>query len=277
MNAHNIKIVTDSSSDILELPGVSFSSAPLRIITASKEYIDNEALDVSLMAEELLIYKGKSSTACPSVGDWIAAFGDAEYIFCITITSALSGSFNSACIAKREYEEEHPGRRVFVIDSLSAGPGLRLIAEKLREYILSGDNYDIISEKICAHMKKCRLLFMLESMRNFANNGRVSPLAAKAAGFLGIRIVGRASKSGTLELLDKCRGEQKALSSILGRIDGNISKVRIAHCDNESAANTLKELIAAKLGEVDIVVYPLRGLCSFYAEKGGILIGIEEN
>ncbi len=79
------------------------------------------------MANFFNMYKGRSQTSCPNVTDWIDAFGDAEDIICVTITSALSGSYNSACLAKQMYEEEHEGRRVFVLDTLSAGPEITLI------------------------------------------------------------------------------------------------------------------------------------------------------
>lgn len=279
MNTNNIKIVADSSSDILALPEIAFASAPLKIITSAKEYTDNENLDVAKMADELLHYKGKSSTACPSVGDWISAFGDAEYIFCITITSGLSGSYNSACIAKQSYEQEHPERKIFIIDSLSTGPEMGLIIRKLSELILSGLTFEEICKDILSYKEKTHLFFMLESMRNLANNGRVSHLSAKAAGLLGIRIVGRASEQGTLELLDKCRGANRALSSMVNHLKdfgGSIVRVRIGHCNNLSAAELLRDMIGSEFPQAEAEIYELRGLCSFYAEKGGLLLGVEE-
>ena len=87
-----IRIVADSSADTLHLEGVSYTFAPLKIITQSKEYVDDDTLDVAGMVSDLQTYSGKSSTACPGVGDWLAAFGDAQQVFCITITSGLSGS-----------------------------------------------------------------------------------------------------------------------------------------------------------------------------------------
>ena len=95
--AKKFKIVTDSSADMDTFEGVDFASAPLKIITANKEYIDDENLNVEEMVNDLRTYKGKSSTSCPNTEDWIEAFGDAERIFCITITATLSGSYNSAC------------------------------------------------------------------------------------------------------------------------------------------------------------------------------------
>ena len=103
MNPWNMKIVADSSCDIFSLESVPFASAPLRIITDEKEYVDDQHLDVAQMVDDLLSYSGKSGTACPGTGDWLDAFGDASYVFCVTITSNLSGSFNSARVAKQEY------------------------------------------------------------------------------------------------------------------------------------------------------------------------------
>lgn len=278
MNTESIKIVTDSSSDVLKLSRVAFESAPLKIITAKKEYVDNADLNVKGMVDEMLAYKGKSSTSCPNVVDWLNAFGDAEEVYCVTITGALSGSYNAALSAKHFYEEKHPGRRVFVLDSLSAGPEIGLILEKLRELILIGVEFDEICKIIKRYRKKTGLLFMLESMKNLANNGRVSPLVAKMAGLLGIRVVGKASEKGELEPLNKCRGEQKALETIVEHLKQaglKYGKVRIGHCFNEQAAHALKEMIRKEFEKVRVELYACRGLCSFYAERGGLLVGFE--
>lgn len=276
----DFKIVADSSSDILFLENIPFSSAPLKIITRDREYVDNELLDVKNMIEELSAYKGKSSTACPSPKDWEENFSDSKYVFCITITSGLSGSFNSACIAKTDYESCNPERKVCVVDSLSAGPALKLITEKICELILKGTDFDEICTQVFDYNKNLGTLFVLESMKNLANNGRVSPLAAKAAGLLGIRAIGKASDKGTIELLEKPRGEMKALKNVvLNMLNMGCSgkKIRISHADNEFAANSLKELILKDFPGAEIEIYPSRALCSFYAEKGGLIIGFEKN
>ena len=125
-----MKIVADSASDLQRLEHVPFASAPLKIISVKKEYVDDARLDVVGMVNELLENTEKVSTACPSVGDWLEAFGEAEQVFCVTITSNLSGSYASACAARDEYEQQYPGRRVHVIDTLSAGPEMRLVVVK---------------------------------------------------------------------------------------------------------------------------------------------------
>ncbi len=275
----NFKIVTDSSSDMLNLDGTPFAVASLKIVTVNKEYTDDQTLNVGNMVDDLLKYKGKSSTSCPNTDEWLTAFSDSQYIFCVTITATLSGCYNAACAAKQIYEEQCPDRKVYVINSLSTGPEMKLIIEKLSNLIAEGKNYEEICNEIDLYMNKTGLLFMLESMKNLANNGRVSHLTAKTAGLLGIRVIGKASDKGDLQPLDKVRGEQKARCAIINhmREEGFWGgKARIAHCQNPEFANKIKDALIKEFGNIDIDIYECRGLCSFYAEKGGVLIGFEK-
>ena len=277
--SNKIKIVADSSSDVMTVEGTAFEYAPLKIITAEKEYVDGEGLDVEAMVGDLENYKGRSSTSCPNADDWLCAFGDAERIFCVTITSALSGCYNTAMSAKEIYEETYPDRKVFVLDSLSTGPEMALAIEKIAELANAGVEYEEICNRIKEYSKNTGLMFMLKSMNNLANNGRVSPIVAKMAGLLGICVVAKASDEGTIEPINKCRGEQRALHTIFEKLkehgfDGG--RVKMAHCFNESAAKALSALIKKEFANARIDIYNCRGLCSFYAERGGLLVGFEK-
>lgn len=272
------KIVADSAADIPVVANVPFASVPLKIITDVKEYIDDAALDVAEMVADLLKYKGKSSTACPGPGEWLEAFEDAENIFCVTITSNLSGSYNAACVAKEQYEAAHPDRNVCVIDSLSVGAEMYMMIQKLEALILQGKSFADICSEIIAYKDNVRLLFSLESFQNLANNGRVNPAVAKISGVLGIRQLGLASDVGTLQMLDRSRGEKKAIADIVkymkkfGYAGGT---VRIHHCLNEGAAKQIKEELQKLYTNANIYIAKMTGLCSFYAEKGGLIIGFE--
>lgn len=273
------KIVADSSCDIFCLEQIEFTTAPMKIITSEKEFIDDEFLNTDEMVNYLNKYKGKSKSSCPNTNDWLAAFGDADDIFCVTITSGLSGSYNSACLAKKEFESDNPGKRVFVIDTLSAGPELFLIIEKLEECIQNGMDYTDICNCITDYLNKTALIFMLKSLKNFANNGRISPLVAKLVGIAGICIVGKASDKGTLEPLHKCRGERRAIDALVKELETqgyHSGKISIGHCQNQAAAEQLKALILENFKDAEIEIHKLRGLCSFYAEKGGLLVGFEK-
>lgn len=277
-NSSLYRIVADSAADLLALESVAFGVAPLKIITSEKEYIDTESLDVADMVEALKKYNGRSTSSCPNPEEWIKAFGEAKYIFVVTISGGISGSCASAQVAKEIYEAEHPDSRVFIIDSLSAGPEETLLVEKLEELIEEEKTYEEICEQITTYQKKTGLYFMLESLTNFANNGRVNPAIAKIAGVLGICIVGRASDQGTLEPTDKCRGIKKSIDAIIKHLKGHNftnGKIRIAHCFNEKGANEFKIRLKEVFKNADIKIHSTRGLCSFYAEKGGILVAYE--
>ena len=274
----NYKIVSDSASNLFALDGVPFSAVPLKVITTQAEYVDDPSLDVEAMVNEIKETKGRSGTSCPNTHDWLRAFDGGSQVFAVTITSSLSGSYNAACQAAAEYEETNPGAKVCVVDTLSAGPEMALIVEKLRELIQSGLSFEAIREKIAAYKASTHLLFSLQSLTNLARNGRANPAVAKLAGVLGIRIVGKASDEGTLQPLHKCRGEKKALDTIAEEMEGmgfRGGKVRIAHCFNPDAAGQLKARILAKFPKSQILIEACTALCSFYAERGGLLVGFE--
>lgn len=273
-----IKIVSDSSSDILESAGLDFAYASMKIITSEKEFVDNSSLDINEMVTFLESYKGRSQTSCPNAEDWLNAFGSADDVICVTITSGLSGSYNTACAAKRIYEEDE-NKRVFVLDSLSTGPEIALIIEKLEALIRNGLPYEEICEKIQAYTKQTGLLFMLKSLKNLANNGRVSPAMARLLEMIGICIVGKASDEGKLDTTHKCKGENRSLETLIRDLKGygvSSGKISIAHCQNEEGALKLQALIKKEFPDAKSEIHPLRGLCSFYAEKGGILVGFEK-
>ena len=273
-----VKLVADSSANVFAMPAVAFESVPMKIITAQAEYVDDPALDVAQMVAQIKVTKGKSGTSCPNMFDWLQAFEGADRVFAVTITSNLSGSHASAVQAAAEYEASNPDAKVCVIDSLSAGPELGLILEKLQQWITEGRAYEQMVEDIRRYQSHTHLIFSLESLTNLARTGRVNPAVAKIAGVLGIRVVGVASEVGTLEQLYKCRGEKKALETMAEEIvrrGYNGGRVKIAHCFNEGAAETLKAMILDKHPGADVEIEPCKALCSFYAEQGGLLVGYE--
>ena len=273
-----IRIVADSSANLKTDLSRNLISVPLKITAGEKTFVDDDQLIVKEMADYLASYDGKSGTACPGTGEWMEAFGDADWVFAVTITSNLSGSYNSARVAVEEHLEEHPDCKIHIFDSLSAGAELKLIVEKIEELLAKGMEFDAICEEVHEYMKTTYLEFNLKSLRNLANNGRVSPAVAKLAGMIGLHLVGKASDVGTLEPTDKVRGEKKAIATVaknMKEMGYQGGKVRIDHCLNVEAAKKLEELLRADYKDADIVIDEVGGLCCFYAEVGGLMIGFE--
>lgn len=272
------KLIMDSSCDIRGFDGMAFSSAPLKILAGEKEFVDTPDINTAEMVDYLKSYKSKVTTACPSVSDYAEAFGDAENIYLVTISSAISGSYNSACVAAEQHRLQHPECNVHVIDSLSTGPEMLLIAEKIRELTSQNLPFEDIVKKVDKYKEKTHLIFSLESLHNLAINGRISSAAAKVIGMLGIRLIGKASDDGKLQPVGKARGEKKNITEIVKNMMSlgySGKKLRIAHCFNEQAAKNLKDTIVSIFPSADVLIYPTGALCSFYAEKGGLIVGFE--
>lgn len=273
----SFRIVSDSSSNVLSMGDVNYTTVPLKII-AEKEYVDDAALDLSGMMEDLRNHKGKSGSSCPNVGEWLEAFGDAEEIFCVTISRNLSGSFAASVQAGETYMEEHPGRKVFTFDSLAVGPEMMMIVDKIRQCEAEGLDYEATKAKVLEYHNRTHTVFCLESMLNLARNGRVPMAVAKIAGMLGIRVVGIAL-DGQVTPVHKPRGAKKATQTIVemlkerGFEDGNI--LRVAHCYAPEAAQALREAILADFPNTRFMLEHTTALCSFYAEAGGLIIGFE--
>ena len=273
-----VKFVADSACDLKDYPGICFETVPLSISTDERNYTDNEELNVHEVLDYLEGYNDRSYTACPSIDAWLKAFEGADEIYCVTITSGLSGTFNGANIAREQYLEDHPDAKIYVVDSLSTGPGMVLLLEKLAELKTQGKSFEEVCTAIDRYRKRLKLYFSLSSLHNLAQNGRVNKLIASAIGFMNIKILGTASKEGTIEQVGKCRGNNRMIDKIIEQLKENgftKGKIRICHVECLEFANAVAEKIRNIFNCTDIKIVPARGLCSYYAERGGIILGCE--
>lgn len=272
------QIVSDSSSNIFHLEGVSYTTVPMKVITGDREYVDTEALNVRGMVDDLKAHKGKSGSSCANAQEWLEAFGDADMVFGVTISRNLSGSYNAAKAAAREFADEYPNKKIHIFDTLSAGPGMAMIVEKIAEFVNKGLSFEKIVAGVRAYQNHCHILFCLESMNNLARNGRVKPAVAKIASVLGIRACGDA-QNGRIVPTQKPRGQKKATEVLAAMIRergfSNDSWLRIAHCFGETQAKLLVDAVKKDFPNARCTIEPTTALCSFYAEEGGLIIAME--
>lgn len=276
------KIVADSGCDYREITDLAdqtkFESVPLTIQIDHEIFVDNAQLDIDGMMEKMYATSSASKSACPSPDDYLRSFEGAENIFVVTITGSLSGSHNSAQLAKKLFLEENPTANIHVIDSLSAGGEVDLIVRKLNDLIKEGLSFEQVVEAITHYQENTKLLFVLAKVDNLVKNGRLSKLIGAVVGLLNIRMVGEASDTGTLELLQKARGAKKALTAAVDEVlkaGYKGGRIIIAHRNNEKFCQQFSEVIKEKFPAADISFLPTSGLCSFYAEEGGLLMGYE--
>lgn len=274
------KIAADSSCDIRgefpDLPGLSFAIVPLKIRVGVEEFVDDAGLDMEDFRHALACYDGPTSSACPSPEEWAAEFLEADCSVAVTMTSALSGTFNSAVVGRRMALEQDPGKKILVLDTKSTGGQMVLLIRRLRELIGEGLPFEEVAREAVAYNRTLRLMFTLSSFDNLVRNGRMNKLVGVVASKLGIRIVAKASPEGKIEVLYKIRGQSRALEALAAEMKKkpvlNGKEIVISHCGNPLGVRYLRELLAKEFPDSPVTVMETRGLTSYYAEDTGILV-----
>lgn len=278
------KIVADSGCDYRQLnnlaPDTEFVSVPLTIQIGADTFVDQADLDIDKMMEVMYASSEAASSACPSPQAYQTAFEGAENVVVITLTGGLSGSFNAARVARDMFVEEHPEVNIHLIDSLSAGGEMDLIVDEINRLIATGLEFDELVQAITAYQENSKLLFVLAKVDNLVKNGRLSKLLGTVVGLLNIRMVGEASSEGKLELLQKARGHKKSVIAAfeeMKKAGYNGGRIVMAHRNNAKFFQQFSDLVKAEFASAIIEEVPTSGLCSFYAEEGGLLMGYEIN
>ena len=274
------QIVTDSSVDLKNIEGASpdvlFSTVPFSILVDGHEYIDTPDLDVSALVGAME-KSAQSRTSCPAPEAWREAFARADRTIAITISEKLSGSYNSAMAARAIVLEEHPDKQIAVVNSRSTGPKVALMARRTVE-LLQKEPQTPFDEAVARIERCCESLhtvFSLSSFSNLVKNGRLSRAAGFIAGKLGLRALGEGSEEGEIRLREKVRGEKRALSALCkAMLEAGFrgGEVVISHCLNEQLAQELADRIRAIWENARVSILPTRGLCSYYAERDGLIL-----
>lgn len=228
------------------------------------------------MLQAMTDYNGASTTACPSPEEWAEYFLQADNVFALTISSNLSGSYNAAMAAREMVLEEHPEKKIFVLDTLSCSGALAGAAELANKLIGEDQTFDDICFALKKFADSTHILFALASFDNLAKNGRVNRVVGFIAGRLNMRVLGRRTPDGKIDFYFKTRGETRVLAKILEQMDEDkydgVHPVLISECGNQNAAQLLHHGIEAKWPGAPVKIVPCSGLCSFYAQDQGIII-----
>lgn len=277
-------LIADSSCNLRNYqpsaPNCVFAIAPLKIEVAGEEFSDDESLDVAELNQRVALEPSASSSACPSVGEWVELFQRADYVIAITISSNLSGSYDAALMAREIVlkDSTEGNKRIYVLDSRSAGGPLEVGVLLLDRYLTNNPDasFEEVSEYAVGIFEHARVLFSLSRYGNLVKNGRMPKLVGALASTLSIRMLGTASSQGTIKVIGSTRGEKKTWRKIVDtmRMDGfNGGMVFIDHVDNEAGALHLQEAILVAWPEAEVHCIPCGGLCSYYAEETGLIVG----
>jgi DegV family protein with EDD domain len=236
--------------------------------------MDTQELDKAGFVEEMKKCEQAGQTACPSPGAWCDSFQNADNIIAITISSKLSGSFNSAQTARMMVLEEHPEKKIFVLDSSSAGPGLALLVFKANEFISEGFEFEEVTTKLEKYVENIHTIFVLDSFDNLIKSGRISKITGYIAGKLNLQGIG-IGNSGVIELKQKVRGYRKLIQFLISEIKDNKfidDKIIISHCQNLEIAEKIRDEIHKIWNDKKVFILETGGLCSYYAENKGIIV-----
>lgn len=273
------KIVGDSCCDLTskQLAKEYFASVPLILTVDGKEIIDDENLKQKEFLDKMEASKDCPKSACPSPEDFMKEFVDVENIFVVTLSSKLSGSYNSAVLAGQLYKEEHPEVNIHVFDSKSAAAAQYLICLQLEECIKKNMEFASIVKKVEDYISKQQTIFVLEDLEVMRKNGRLTKLKAIAASVLNIKPV-LVGIDGEIHQLDQARGMNKALNRLLWHIEkgdyDRSRKVVITQCDSRERCLNVKKILMEKFGYVDVEIVDAGGISSMYESRGGVVVSL---
>ncbi len=271
------KIVVDSSSnlksDYIKDEEVGFEVVPLTIRVNGNEYVDNDNINLEAMFKDLDSSKEAGKTSCPAPNDFLEAFKGAKHIIVVTISSKLSGCFNSATVAKNMNET---GADILIVDSKLVAGAMRILVDTAYRLIKEGKSYEEITKILLEKRDNTNLLFVLDKFDNLVKNGRMSKVVAFIATMAFIKPLCYGD-DGEIKVKEKIRTLKGALKRLVVNIGKMVSDTKdricvISHTDNEYDALYLQTLIKEEYEFKDVIVENNRGLCAFYSLKGGIIV-----
>ena len=275
------KIIGDSCLDLTKemRKDPCYSMIPLTLMVGERHFVDDETFDQKEFIKVVKEYPECPKSACPSPEMFKEAYCcEEENVFVITLSAALSGSYNSAVLAKSLYEEEYGKKNILVLDSKSASSGQLNIAMYIRELCDQGLEFDEICEKASAYRDRMNTYFVLESLDTLKKNGRLTGLQAFFATKLNIKPV-MGADNGTIIKLDQARGIQKALqrmAEIAVKEAGTTKDKRlvIAHCNAPERAQFMKEKLCSMADFKEVVITDTCGVSTVYANDGGVILAL---
>lgn len=276
-----MKIIADSCCDLNEdlKNNIDIELVPLTIRIDDEEIIDDKNLDTNELIKKMKKSDDYPKTASPSPMSFLEKYKEDEKNFVVTLSSALSSTYDSAMMAKKMILEETNKKFIHVFDSLSASVGETLTCIKIDELIKKGMHENEIVKITNEYIKELKTFFVLESLDNLIKAGRMSKIKGKIASVLSIKPIMGSTDDGNIRLVKKARGTNNALSKLIDVIEEEGEKDKfsekilgISHVNAYERAKKLKDEIIKKYNFKDVIIVDARGISTVYANEGGIII-----
>ena len=276
------KIVIDSCGELLNewKDDERFESVPLTLMVGADQIIDDETFDQLSFLKKVADYPECPKSACPSPERYMKAYDcEAEHIYAVTLSSELSGSYNSALLGKNLLLEDHPEKKIHVFNSRSASIGQTLIAAKIQECEEAGMSFEEVVSTVDCYIEGQHTFFVLENLDTLRKNGRLSKVKALVASALKIKPVMGSTDEGSICQLDQARGMNRAIikmvEQVIAKTPDSADKVlAISHCNCPARAQVLKEAFEERMKLAKIIVLDTAGVSSMYANDGGVIVAV---
>lgn len=276
------KIVIDSCGELLNewKDDERFESVPLTLMVGADQIIDDETFDQLSFLKKVADYPECPKSACPSPERYMKAYDcEAEHIYAVTLSSELSGSYNSALLGKNLLLEDHPEKKIHVFNSRSASIGQTLIAAKIQECEEAGMSFEEVVSTVDRYIEGQHTFFVLENLDTLRKNGRLSKVKALVASALKIKPVMGSTDEGSICQLDQARGMNRAMikmvEQVIAKTPDSADKVlAISHCNCPARAQVLKEAFEERMKLAKIIVLDTAGVSSMYANDGGVIVAV---
>lgn len=276
------KIAIDSCGELLNewKDDERIESVPLTMMVGGESIIDDETFDQKDFLKKVAACLECPKSACPSPERYMKAYEcEADHIYAVTLSSELSGSYNSAVLGKSLFLEDNPGKKIHVFNSKSASGGESLIAMKIVECEEKGLSFEEVIETVDKYIEEMSTFFVLENLETLRKNGRLSRVKALVASALKIKPVMGSTPEGSICQFDQARGMNKAIVKmveLVGEKGINIHEkiVAITYCNCPERAKMLEEAIRERLNPAKIVVMDTAGVSSMYANDGGVIVAV---
>jgi len=275
----SFQVIVDSCCDLTaEMRGSPlYHNVPLTIYVGDDEFRDEMGLDTRILVDAMAMCQEASHTACPSPADYLSAFERCEGdLYVVTLSALLSGSHNSAWQAVRLFQEEHPERNVHVFNSCSASSGETLIALKLTQLASQGLPFDQVVREVDQYIAGLETLFVLENLDNLRKAGRLTRVQSLITGALRVKLLMGATPEGEIKKHGQALSIRQALSKMVELIAADEKHrgktVCVTHCLCPDRAEHLASLMKKSCDFSQILMAETRGISSFYANNGGVIV-----
>lgn len=271
------RLIADSCADLTpeKKAWAEVRLVPLTLTVDKEDILDDETFCQKTFLERMRKSAECPRSACPSPERYMREFEGADEIFVVTLSRHLSGSYQSALLAKQMYQEEHPDVKIEIVDSRSASVGESLLVLKLRA-LAEKFSFEEMTKKIAAFRDSVQTKFVLEDLDVFIKNGRLTQVQAILCNALNIKPL-LAGEKGQIVKLDQARGIERALKKLAESVVADVKEattrtLAIAHCNHPARAEAVRQMIMSKVPFRECMVVNTGGLSTMYANEGGIIV-----